>query len=204
MITFYGRIENGVIFMKNALIFDIDGVVCDSSERLSRYADSDALERGDYHAFNLSMVEYNKADLDSDIPIAQGIDLLYALRNHYDIQEINPSRVIFLTARGEESRAKTFDWLKTWVYPTIESSDLIMRQESHIDENGFFCPVSYKRDEVKKLLENHRISIAVDDHLLICEKYQEIGVAALHVKFPGIDCISLSGANRVPVPVNIR
>jgi hypothetical protein len=171
----------------SALIIDIDGVVCDSSARLSRYSDHQALERGDYNAFRVSMNAYNRAPVDEDIPIEHGVKLFNSLRDFY-----SPEKIIFLTARGPESRVNTLNWLRRFVYFEVTNENLIMRPEYRETESGVlwregephFCPIEYKRLEVLKLL---------DDHLPICEMYQKLGVPALHVKWPGVDCISKSG-----------
>jgi hypothetical protein len=180
----------------SALIIDIDGVVCDSSARLSRYSDHQALERGDYNAFRVSMNAYNRAPVDEDIPIEHGVKLFNSLRDFY-----SPEKIIFLTARGPESRVNTLNWLRRFVYFEVTNENLIMRPEYRETESGVlwregephFCPIEYKRLEVLKLLDEREVVMAIDDHLPICEMYQKLGVPALHVKWPGVDCISKSG-----------
>ena len=88
--------------MSRILICDIDGVVCDSSARISRFSDVAALERGDYNAFRVSMHAYGQSSTEEDIPIHHGIHLLHSL-----IAFHNPDRTIFLTSRGAESRNNT-------------------------------------------------------------------------------------------------
>ena len=169
--------------MSKVLICDIDGVVCDSSIRLSKYSDCASLERGDYDSFIVSMHVYNSVTLEDDVPILPGIDLFRSLLSYH-----NPSRAIFLTSRAEVSRANTLSWLRTHVHSNLLDSDLIMQSGGKI-----FCPIEYKRNETVKLLDNHNIVIALDDHLPICDMYQSLGIPSLYVKFPGIDCIVNSG-----------
>ena len=47
------------------------------------------------------------------------------------------------------------------------------------------------------MLSDGDVLMALDDHAPICEMYQEIGIPALVVKFPGIDCITSSGMKHV-------
>lgn len=182
--------------MNKLLIFDIDGVVCDSSVRLSKYSDESALVRGDYNAFRASMHAYGLASVEDDVPIAPGIDLFHSLRNFY-----NPERVIFLTSRGGVGRVNTLKWLRDYVVPDFSGEDLIMRPVDIEYEPGVFwregdmkfSATDFKRWEVLRLLGDYDVMMAVDDHLPICEMYESLGINALHVKFPGIDCITGSG-----------
>ena len=189
------------LIRSKAIIFDIDGVVCDCSERIARYSDYKALERGDYNAFRVSMRAYNTAPVDEDIPIEHGIKLLRSLIDFH-----NPEHFTFLTSRGGESRANTLGWLKEHVFSWLTDDNLIMRPEYIETEPGIFwregepkfCHIEFKRGETLKLAQNFDIVMAADDHLPICEMYQDLGVPALHVKFPGVDCLSKAGMT-VPV-----
>lgn len=179
------------------LIFDIDGVVCDCSARIAKYSDYKALERGDYNAFIVSMYAYNTASVDEDIPISHGINLLESLCNFY-----NPSRVVFLTSRGNESRVNTLGWLRKHIqFLELNDENLIMRPQYFESAPGVFwregepkfCHVEFKKAETLKLLEQREVLIALDDHLPIVEMYHSIDVPALHVKWPGVDCLTKSG-----------
>jgi hypothetical protein len=179
--------------MNSLIICDIDGVVCDSSIRINRYTDYSALERGDYNAFRVSMRAYNTASLEDDIPIQSGIDLLNSLRNFY-----NPDRVVFLTSRGNESRANTLNWLRDNVDFNLRDEDLIMRPEYVESEPGVFwrdgeqkfCHLAFKGSVARELLRGFNILMALDDHLPLCEMYQGLGIPAVCVKFPGVDCLT--------------
>lgn len=178
------------------IVFDIDGVVCDSSARIHKYSDYKAFERGDYNAFRVSMRAYNTAPVDEDIPIEHGIKLLHSLLHFH-----NPEHFTFLTSRGNESRANTLGWLREHVFSWLTDDNLIMRPEYIETEPGVFwregepkfCHVQFKREETLKLAQKFDVVMAADDHLPICEMYQELGVPALHVKFPGVDCLSKAG-----------
>ncbi len=175
------------------LICDIDGVICDSSLRLSKYSNVAALESGDYNAFRLSMNAYNSSSLEDDVVISHGIDLLNSLCSFY-----NPSRVVFLTFRGELSRVNTLDWLR-YNIPFLEIGDdnLIMRPEYVEKSPGVFwldgdiksCPVYFKCSVVRDLLLADNIVMALDDYESIVTMYQSLGIPSLCVKWPGVDCI---------------
>ena len=184
--------------MKTVIICDIDGVVADSSIRLKRYSNYKALERGDYNAFRVSMQAYNCTSLEDDVVIENGCELLHSLINYY-----SPTRVIFLTSRGEESRGNTLDWLNTYV-SDVKSKDLIMRPSHPEIAPGIywregdpkFDHVAYKRSVVENLMaDGYEIVMAIDDHAPICDMYQSIGIPAIVVKWPGIDCLTTSGMN---------
>lgn len=182
--------------MSKLIICDIDGVVCDCAARIARYSDYKALERGDYNAYRVSMTAYNRAPVDEDIPILHGIKLLNALREFHQ-----PERTIFLTSRGNESRMNTLRWLDTHVLSGVVHEDLIMRPEYEETEVGVFwregepkfCPIEFKRQQTSELMKNYEVVMTLDDHEPICNMYRELGVPSLHVKFPGVDCISKSG-----------
>jgi hypothetical protein len=192
---------------KRIIICDIDGVVCDSSARLAKYSDYEALERGDYNAFRVSMHAYNSASVHEDIPLPDGIQILRGLQHAYDSEHGVLTK--FLTSRGNESRRNTFEWLRTHVDESLIDENLIMRPEYLESEPGVFwregeprfCHIEYKRGESERLRQFGNIVVALDDHLPLCEMYQSIGIPALHVKLPGVDCISRSGmysAQQVP------
>jgi len=187
---------------RSVLLCDIDGVVCDSSKRLALYSDEAALERGDYNAFRASMHAYNTAPLDMDVPIREGVELLHML-----VESYRPDDVMFLTSRGEEGRGNTFSWLKEFVWRGLGEEDLLMRP-AHVErspgifwEEGEprFCHISHKRGKTLNLLETRRVLIALDDYLPVCQMYQSIGVPALNVLFPDVDCLGLADMAAVPV-----
>lgn len=195
---------------RRIIICDIDGVVCDSSARIAKYSDFEALERGDYNAFRVSMHAYNSAPTHEDVPLQDGIQILHGLRHSYASPEHGPALVKFLTSRGNESRANTFEWLRAHVDKNLEHENLIMRPEYFESEPGVFwregeprfCHIEYKRGEAHRLRQFGNIVVALDDHLPLCEMYQSIGIPALHVKLPGVDCISRSGMDAAQVVLN--
>lgn len=142
---------------KTALIFDIDGVFCDSSIRFKRF-DIAAFNRRDKEAFVKSVQEYSK-DCEDDVAISQGKDLFDLLTSYY-----LPHDVYIITARGESGRKPTMEWLKAngfW----DDRCHLIMHQEN-LEEFEFSTQFShsiYKKEEAIKIMETHDVIFAVDD-----------------------------------------
>lgn len=182
---------------EDLIICDIDGVVCDCSERIAKYSNHKALEEGDYNAFRVSMHEYNSASVDEDIPILAGVNLLESL--YY----VHNPQIVFLTSRGSESYDNTHSWLRKHIefIPSVSDFSLIMRPQYFESSPGIFwregepkfCHVEFKKGEVLKLLDEYNILYALDDYLPIVEMYHSLGIPSLHVKFPGVDCLSKAG-----------
>lgn len=176
------------------IVCDIDGVICDCSNRLERHSDWDAFHRGDYNAFYASMHHYNQASLDDDLVIQSGVDLVYGLRQIHE-----GSSIKFLTSRGIESYSSTLDWLRQY-FPVL-SENLIMNPHNQEISPGVywedgserFCHVKFKRGEILKLLDDYDIVYALDDYAPICEMYQSLGINCLHIMWPNIDCLSRAG-----------
>ena len=185
---------------EDLIVCDIDGVVCDCSERIAKYSNYKALEEDDYNAFRVSMSAYNSASVDADIPILAGINLLVSLHDY------NSGEIVFLTSRGNESRENTSRWLREHLPNDMNDFSLIMRPQYFESSPGIFwrdgeprfCHVEFKKAEVLKLLEDYNILFALDDYLPIVEMYHSLGIPSLHVKFPGVDCLSKAGMVSVP------
>jgi len=178
-----------------AIIFDIDGVLCDSSKRIAKYADIEALNRGDYNAWRASMARYN-ATTEEDEVIPSGLRLYRALQIG-----MFPARFFFVTSRGEDGREPTLIWLQDFINPAICSEDLIMRPAYVERSPGIywlpgepkFDHVVYKRAVLTELRKKYNVILALDDYPDLASMYQEEGVPALHVQWPSVDCISGAG-----------
>jgi len=160
-----------------AVIFDIDGVICDSSERFKRI-DMDAWNKRNKKAFVKSIRHYN-SDCVGDVPIDTGISLL----NHY----ASDHKVFFITARGSEGYAPTLNWLKD-NFPRFDENEsvLIMNPE---DTNKFqfttqFDHAEYKKREAQKIIEDYDVVFAIDDSDLNCRAYQSINIPTLLFSIP--------------------
>lgn len=145
---------------KRALIFDIDGVVCDSSERFKRI-DISAYNKRDKEKFVSSLADYSK-DCEGDIAINKGIDLLHYLVDFYNIHD-----VYFITARGEPGRIPTTKWLTENAAFNFKDIGfhLIMHPENlkEFEFSTQFDHSMFKKEEARKILQTHEIVFAVDD-----------------------------------------
>ena len=162
-----------------AVIFDIDGVICDSSERFKRI-DTDAFERRDKKAFAKSIKNYN-SDCVGDRVISTGISIL----NHYAVDH----KIFFITARGSEGYAPTLNWLKQNC-PWFDQNDsvLIMQPEdtNDIQFSSQFDHAEYKKREAMKILENYDVIYAIDDSIDNIRAYHSLGIPTLHITIPNL------------------
>jgi hypothetical protein len=164
--------------MKKALIFDIDGVVADSSQRFKRL-NLDAFTRQDAKAW-IKSVEWYNADCRGDEVIDLGVDLLQMLCEFY-----KPDCVFFITARGQGGYKPTLQWLKDegiW----DDDCRLIMQPED-FDNYHFYTQsdhASYKKKEALKIMENYEIVYAVDDSEDNVQVYRDLKIPTLKFCVP--------------------
>ncbi len=171
------------------LLYDIDGCVANSQDRFKRSGGLEALSSGDYNEFRKAMIRYS-SDYYDDVPLQYGIDFLEQMRSQNDV-----SRMIALTARGEEGREQTLVWLREHMPWRVEENDLVMRPAYTEYEPGVywregepkFNPVDYKREFALQLAMSHEVVMAVDDHYDIAHAYWEIGIPAICLMIPGVD-----------------
>lgn len=154
-----------------AMIFDIDGFVCDSSQRLKRCFTQENI------ANNNVFLEYSKT-IDGDIPIPSGILIAQSLLD-------SGCECFWLTARGSEGRDLTYKWLIENVNGDIPYENLLMRP------HGTCSSLEFKKNSSLKLIEQYHIVTAIDDDIDMCNMYQSIGIPSIHFVVPGVDCISI-------------
>ena len=188
------------------IVFDLDGVVVDCSDRLRKYVDHDARRRGDHRAVEQSFLRYNQT-IEGDKPIPMGLSLIHHLMSTMDFD-----RLIALTARDEISRDLTLGWLRenlmlsafyrNYFGRLFRTEDLLMRPTVPLTGGGEVLdarPVpldqaEYKRGRIQELeATGHEIILAIDDHRDICDMYQAHGIPTLRAMWPGIDCLTPSG-----------
>lgn len=170
-----------------AIIFDIDGVVCDSSERFKRIKWEFATEFNKTQSLESlkkyinSIKDYNR-DCDGDELIEFGRDLLYNF-----IQKYDNTTVFFITARGISAFDNTFNWLKK--HGLIDTEDKLYMYPENFESKDY-KPVGakehaqWKADIVKQLMKQYQIVCAVDDSKDNCDAYKELGVPVLHFYYP--------------------
>lgn len=159
--------------MQNVIIFDIDGVLCDSSERERKTLDK-------FNVDNLSLEhlhEYHSMPYDEDMVIENGLFLYLAFKNVY--------KILFLTARNSEwSRKKTLEWLQTNIDNEIEESQLYMSPAPVLIDNIYYRKdglnsVECKRLNVNQIKSKYNIVMAIDDFSENHKMLVEEGVTAL-------------------------
>lgn len=165
------------------MIFDIDGVICDSSTRFKRL-NMRAYNRKQRNAFVKSVNAYN-ADCKGDKPLKFGMELLTALENYY-----KPDKIFFITARGIGGYIPTLNWLKRqsfWIYMGVKC-ELIMNEEDldNFEFSSQFEHANYKKRTAKALMEKYDIIIAVDDSEDNCNAYNTLNIPVLKFTAPNL------------------
>lgn len=174
---------------QTAIIYDIDGVLVNSSERLKKYIKVECLRANDYWGYARSLLEYSKT-VEGDTIIQEGIQLINLLSKGVD-------HCIGLTSRGEFSREAT----ETFLHPHLDFKiELVMRKELFyslegdiIDSSARFIAAPYKKKMAKSLMALYDIKLAIDDNIELCEMYNSLGIPVLHFMYPGIDFPALEG-----------
>lgn len=165
----------------NCIIFDIDGVVCNSIERYHKHVDDLAKENGDIQKYIASFAQYSHGDYNLDQLIPMGKDLLDWAKSFY-----KPDLTVFITAREEEGRKQTENWLEK--HQMFDQQTLVIMKPNYIrDMNGHyiisseFNDVNYKRAAAKLLAKKYNVLMAVDDKLHLCEMYRDLGFQTIHL-----------------------
>lgn len=159
-----------------AIICDIDGVLCDSSERFQKI-NFQAKENGDHHAFIKSLVNYS-SDTSTDKIIPLGECLLKAL-----VRELKPDYTLFLTARGSGGRDGTIQWLnKHGMMVDPDRERLIMRSPQ---DEGVADHV-YKSKALAKIMKKYNPLVAIDDKYLNIEIFKLCNIPTIHFKIPNL------------------
>lgn len=106
-------------------IYDIDGCVADSTKRLRKYIDTEALRNGDYTKFVHSFLPYSLSN-EGDVKIPQGAACIEKLAEIYQVDKL-----VALTARDDVGRKETIDWLQENLPWDVSESDVIMHYGRH-------------------------------------------------------------------------
>lgn len=165
-----------------AIIFDIDGVICDSSERFLRI-DLKAFQKKDKDKFVASLRHYC-SDCEGDKIITSGAQLLWSLCDYY-----RPDKIFFITARGITNYEPTMQWLKenNIFGHDRHGNELIMNPED-LDNFEFeeFDHAAWKGKTAAKLAKKYEILLAVDDSEANCRSFVSRGIQALRFMTPGL------------------
>lgn len=123
---------------KEAYIFDLDGTLCDASERYKTYIEDEQENWEEFYAH-----------CDEDMPIIPVCDVLTALANRgYDI--------LFVTGRRESCRETTLKWIREWFGEKVANTNHLFMRNA---EDGF------RSDYVSKM-RNYRQHIQNKWHVL--------------------------------------
>ncbi len=164
--------------MKKAIIFDLDGVLVDSSKRFKKL-NLKAFDEQNEVEWIKSVKLYNQ-NCDEDEVIDLGIDLLEMLCSFY-----KPDAVFFITARGDGGYKPTLRWLKEegiW----REDCILIMQPED-FDNYHFYDQkdhANYKKKVADRILKNYDIIVAVDDSEDNVQAYRDLKIPTLKFCVP--------------------
>lgn len=140
-----------------AMIVDLDGTIADNSWR-DKY-------RGDLY--------------EQDPPIQDVIDVLLRTINHQQI-DFEKCHVIFLTARDEEHRIETINWLKKNVLIDVNvdlQHTLLMRP--HKDERPDFI-VKHELF-VKHIKEQYNVICSIEDRPRNCRMWRRFGITTFQL-----------------------
>ena len=179
--------EKTKIKKPTAIIFDLDGVLCDSSLRFNRI-DLKAFRHKDKEKFVASLRHYC-LDCEGDKIIPSGAGLLWALCDYH-----KPDKVLFITARGIANFDPTMKWLKENNIFGADHYDneLIMNPED-LDNFEFedFDHASWKGKTAAKLAKQYEILIAVDDSEANVRSFVSRNIPTLKFIVPGLDKLNI-------------
>ena len=164
------------------IIFDLDGVLVDSTERFKRI-DLDAFQNKDKDKFVASLKAYS-ADCKGDKVILSCAQLLSSLCAFY-----HPEKIFFVTARQDIGYSPTMQWLKEndIFGPDTFDNELIMNPQS-LDDFTFedFDHAAWKGQVASDLSKNYNILLAVDDTEANCLAFASRGITTLQFLKPGL------------------
>jgi FMN phosphatase YigB (HAD superfamily) len=163
---------------QKAIIFDLDGVLIDSSKRFKRI-DLEALESQDKEKFVKSLEWYN-SDCRGDQVIDLGVDLLDWMVKFYNID-----KVFLITARGAGGYESTLQFLKDeniWEH----NFELIMQPEdlSNFEFSSQIDHATFKKLEAIKIMNHYEIVYAVDDSEYNVNAYASLKIPTIKFILP--------------------
>lgn len=139
------------------IVFDIDGVLANCSERVEKYLIGKKKPDVDWDLFY--------KDVSNDPPIEAGILVATAL-SFYN----SGCKLVFVTGRNESVREQTLDWLSYQLLIDKKDINLFMRPDGDISTNRAF------KESIGLLLGFKNIVIAFDDNGLTVRMWRDHGV----------------------------
>ena len=145
------------------VIFDIDGVLADSSHRLHHIMK----DPKDWDSF------FNPALMMIDYPILPAFAVLHALQAEEDI------RIIFFTGRPERTRDVTTRWL----VQHMESADIGYSEELRMRANGDYRNDDIVKEQWLREIGPENVLCAFEDRNRIVAMYRRHGVICYQAAF---------------------
>ena len=163
--------------MQNVIVFDIDGVLCDSNKRQASISHNEMVL--DYQLLK----EYHSKSYDEDEVIENGLFLYLSFKNVY--------KILFLTARNRNlSMDKTLYWLQSNIDEDINTKQIYMGPNTDLENTNEYQDITdstkYKRENIKLIKEQYNIVLAIDDSIDNYKMFQEEKIAALLFSDPNI------------------
>jgi predicted secreted acid phosphatase len=93
--------------------------------------------------------------------------------------------IIYLTARPEQTRAVTSEWLIKNVGLDFEENALLVMMPDDYPENK--SDTDFKRIMINKIKKIYNVLFAIDDNIDNCLMFEEEGIKALHCNVKGVD-----------------
>jgi len=137
-----------------AIILDLDGTLCDNTERSNIIADP----REWTHLY-------------TSIPNDKLNTWAYELAVNMSVNGLN---VLLVTGRPAKYRKTTNNWLKTHCEVKFYDS-LYMRLNNDFRPDHFV-----KKDILKTILLKHDVLFAIDDRVSVCNMFYDEGITALY------------------------
>lgn len=138
---------------QNAVIFDLDGTLCDDSLRRP------LLNEGGWDRYY--------ENVKNDPPIPETASFARSLMRE-------GFRLIFVTARPEALRHESEYWLRSHIIGPFDELTLLMRRNDEFSLNE----VKLKEGFIRKIRSEYRIKLAIDCRKDVIDAYQRNGVSA--------------------------
>jgi|GEM_PF-7053127 len=142
------------------IIYDFDGTICQH------------IPKKDYEEWTRDKIRQESLSLP---PVFGMIEAVKASSMDIDIKKI-----IILTARMENDRDVTEEWLLKY-FQSGEIDDIIMKSEGQKDLDD----IDYKKKKLKKLQKFYNIIRFYDNRKDICKMAKKMGITSCRVRYEG-------------------
>jgi hypothetical protein len=140
------------------VIADLDGTLCDSTDRVNKYTENGKIK--DWDGFY--------ADAANDSPNEWCLKMLYGLQDQH-------IRLMYITGRPEKYRSLTVDWLSDVADLHADEDNLFMRKD------GDFRPDYVVKEELyRQHIEGKYTALfAIDDRKRVVVMWRSLGLVCL-------------------------